>query len=84
MTITHPHHPLRGQTFSVLKGRRVAGVETLVLRGSAGGTFAVAREWTDAADPAVETGVLELMSLVVLIDLVRELGERERRQAGEP
>jgi hypothetical protein len=34
----------------VLKVRRIGGIESLSLRGTAGGTFAVSREWTDQAD----------------------------------
>ena len=49
--IRHPFHPLRGRRFEVLKKRRVAGVETLLLRESERGSFSVAREWTDWADP---------------------------------
>jgi hypothetical protein len=48
--ISHPFHPLRGQRFEVLKERRVAGVDTLILRELERGTFSVAREWTDWAD----------------------------------
>jgi hypothetical protein len=50
--IVHPFHPLRGQRFPVLKKRRVGGVDTLILRGLERGTFSVAREWTDWADPS--------------------------------
>ena len=52
--IRHPFHPLRGQSFPILKERRVAGVDTLVLRELGGlgrGSFSVARAWTDRADP---------------------------------
>jgi hypothetical protein len=49
--ITHPFHPLKGQSFVILKSRSVAGVKTLVLQGSSRGTFAVPKEWTDQADP---------------------------------
>src|SRR5262247_1123375 len=49
--IRHPFHPLRGQRFEVLKKRRVAGVDTLILRELERGSFSVAREWTDWADP---------------------------------
>ncbi len=48
--ISHPFHPLRGQRFEVLKERRVAGVDTLILRELERGTFSVPREWTDWAD----------------------------------
>jgi hypothetical protein len=49
--IRHPFHPLKGQRFAVLKERRVSGVDTLMLRDAVRGSFAVAREWTDRADP---------------------------------
>jgi hypothetical protein len=49
--IRHPFHPLRGQSFPVLKTRRVAGIDTLILRGLEHGSFSVARAWTDWADP---------------------------------
>ena len=52
--VTHPFHPLRGQSFEVLKTRRVAGVDTVILRHPGRGTWAVAREWTDWAEPSAE------------------------------
>ena len=51
--IRHPFHPLRGQRFEVLKKLRVAGVDTLILRELQRGSFSVAREWTDCADPSL-------------------------------
>src|SRR5215469_18077082 len=49
--IRHPFHPFRDQSFLILKERRVAGVDTLVLRElGPRGSFSVAREWTDRAD----------------------------------
>jgi hypothetical protein len=49
--IIHPFHPLRGRRFEVLKKRRVAGVDTLILRELERGTLSIPREWTDWADP---------------------------------
>ena len=49
--IVHPFHPLRGQRFEVLKKRRIAGVDTLILRELERGTLSIPREWTDWADP---------------------------------
>ena len=49
--ISHPFHPLRGQRFEVLKKRRIAGVDTLILRELERGTLSIPREWTDWADP---------------------------------
>jgi hypothetical protein len=50
--VTHPFHPLRGHRFVVLKVRSVSGVETLSLRHSELGSFAMPREWTDWAPDA--------------------------------
>ena len=55
--ICHPFHPLRGQRFEVLKERRVAGVDTLILRELERGTFSVPREWTDWAGPSLHNSV---------------------------
>jgi hypothetical protein len=49
--IRHPFHPLRGQSFLILNKLRIAGVDTLVVRGAEGSNFQVAREWTDHGDP---------------------------------
>jgi Family of unknown function (DUF5372) len=49
--IRHPFHPFRGQRFPVLKTRRIAGIETLMLREWERGSFSVVRDWTDWADP---------------------------------
>ena len=50
--ISHPFHALRGRRFEVLKQRRVAGVDTLILRELERGTLSIPREWTDWADPS--------------------------------
>jgi hypothetical protein len=50
--IRHPFHPLRGQRFQVLKARRIAGIDTLLVRELDRGSFSIAREWTDWADPS--------------------------------
>jgi hypothetical protein len=50
--VRHPFHPLRGQRFEVLKERRIGGVDTLILRELERGTFSIAREWTNWADPS--------------------------------
>jgi hypothetical protein len=51
--VRHPFHPLHGQRFEMLKKRRVAGIDTLILRDLEHGSFSMAREWTDWADPAL-------------------------------
>jgi hypothetical protein len=83
--IRHPFHPLRGQRFEVLKKRRVAGVDTLILRESKQGSFSVAREWTDWADPSVYELVssrprrLEVESLLELVTLLEHLTGGEEK-----
>ncbi len=49
--IRHPFHPLRDQRFQILKERRSAGIDTFLLRDPGHGTFSIARDWTDWADP---------------------------------
>src|SRR6516164_7543761 len=77
--IRHPFHPLRGQRFEVLKKRRVAGVDTLILRELERGSFSVAREWTDWADPTLSDSLglspqrLDARSLVELVTLLEVL-----------
>ena len=77
--IRHPFHPLRGQRFEVLKKRRVAGVDTLILRELERGSFSVAREWTDWADPTLSDSFglpsqqLDTQSLLELVTLLEVL-----------
>src|SRR5947208_3290182 len=80
--IRHPFHPLRGQRFPVLKKRRIAGKDTLILRGLDCGTFSVAREWTDWADPSSGDSLklplrrLDAESLLALVTLLEQLPQR--------
>jgi hypothetical protein len=80
--IRHPFHPLRGQRFLVLKERRVADVDTLILRNAERGSFAVATEWTDRARPSpyealgITPGRLDIQFLLDLITLVQQLTDR--------
>ena len=77
--IRHPFHPLRGQRFEVLKRRRIAGIDTAILRELERGTFSVAREWTDWADPSpydlmgVSPQRLDAASLFELVALLDNL-----------
>jgi hypothetical protein len=80
--IRHPYHPLRGQRFPVLKKRRIAGKDTLILRGLDCGTFSVAREWTDWSDPSPGDSLqlplrrLDADSLLALVTLLDSLTQR--------
>jgi hypothetical protein len=75
--IQHPFHPLHGQSFPVLKKRRVSGIDTLILQGLEHGTFCVHREWTDWADPSPYSGFtpprLNIYSLLELVDLLEQV-----------
>ena len=70
------------QRFEVLKRRRVAGCETLILRDLAHGTFTVARDWTDWADPTVVDTLglppqrLDAESLLELVVVVERLTQQ--------
>jgi hypothetical protein len=71
--IRHPFHPFKGQRFQVLKQRRVGGIDTLILRDAARGSFAVPVQWTDRATPeACERlgGAPRRLRLDTLCDLV--------------
>jgi hypothetical protein len=84
--IRHPFHPLRGQSFPVLKTRRLAGVDTLILRGLERGTFSVAREWTDWADPDPYSALglpprrWDLDLLLDLANLLEQLSSKSSRK----
>jgi hypothetical protein len=80
--ICHPFHPLRGQRFAVLKKRRVAGVDTLILRDAAIGSFAVPVKWTNRAPPSAyeqlgtSPGRFDLDRLCELVELIELLSSR--------
>jgi hypothetical protein len=83
--IRHPFHPLRGQRFQVLKERRSTGIDTLLLREQDRGTFSIAREWTDWADPSPYGGLglplrrLDADSLFELAALLDQLTKPEQK-----
>lgn len=83
--ITHPFHPFHGQRFPVLKTRRLAGTETLLLREWERGSFSVARDWTDWADPSPADALglpphrLDAGALVELVALVELLLTPEKK-----
>lgn len=78
--IRHPFHPLRGQRFEVLKKRRTAGVDTLILRERECGSFSIAREWTDWADPVydVTPSRFDAESLFELVTLLEHIAQGEK------
>jgi hypothetical protein len=83
--IRHPFHPLRGQRFQVLKARRIAGIDTLLLRELERGSFSIVREWTDWADPSPYCSLglpprrLDAGSLCELATLLEQLTVPEQK-----
>src|SRR5579859_755963 len=83
--IRHPFHPLRGQRFQVLKARRIAGIDTLLLRELDRGSFSIARDWTDWANPSPYRSLglpprrLDADSLFELATLLEQLSFRKQK-----
>jgi len=87
--IVHPFHPLRGRRFEVLKKRRIAGVDALILRELERGTLSIPREWTDWADPTPYDSLtlppnrLAADSLVELVALLEALAASRPSSLGK-
>jgi hypothetical protein len=83
-TITHPFHPRRGQRFQILKVREVSGIQTLILRGTSGGTLTVNQEWTDHAKPSpysslnINDPVFNTQCLFALVELVEKIHTKKK------
>ena len=77
--ITHPFHPSHGKSFPILKTRKVAGIDTLILQGSSRGTFAVLKEWTNRVDSSPHNSLdkhaalFDTHCLLALVALAQEL-----------
>jgi hypothetical protein len=88
-TITHPFHPLRTQRFEVLKTRRVAGIDTLILRHPQLGSYTVAQEWTNWRVPDDSTWAgtsarkLDAALLLPLISWLTDVHERSQEGLDE-
>jgi hypothetical protein len=65
--------------------RRLAGLDTLILRDLAHGSFSIAREWTDWADPAPSDALalprrhLDAELLLELVALLQQLARRPEK-----
>jgi hypothetical protein len=77
------------KAFLIVKKRRVAGVDTLVLRGAEGDSFNVAREWTDRATPnpyeslGVSPSRFEVDLLLELANLLEQLAPSDLVRSSE-
>jgi hypothetical protein len=58
----------------------VSGIDTVIVRGTPGGTYALARDWTDLADPSPYTRHLRFDSLMALAALIRQLDSIEEKR----
>ena len=82
-TVTRPFHPLFGQTFEVLKVRRLTGRECLSLRHPERGSLAILRDWTDWAPPGASPPPgsaplrFDAFGLICLAELVACLNRRD-------
>ncbi len=81
-TITHPYHPFHGQYFKILKSRKLSGEDSLILKGTISGTFAVFREWTDRADPDLFEDIqprlyLSPIHLLPLAELIEQINNKK-------
>jgi hypothetical protein len=85
-TIKHPYHPLHGNAFPVLKTRCVGGVDSLILRGTSGGTFGVPLAWTDLAEPSPwellekDPPIFSAPFLWVLVELIDSLATQDAKE----
>ena len=67
---------MRGQRFVVLKVRTVSGVETLSLRHTDLGSFAMPQDWTDWAPPGSQARagderlLIDAFGLIALAELL--------------
>ena len=72
--MTHPFHPLCGQSLQVLFAKLRAGDVVFVCVGGVLGRVTVPRSWTDRGDPR-SVDRLSVDSLAALDTLVKLLGQ---------
>jgi hypothetical protein len=81
--VTHPFHPLRGQTFVVLKLRAVSGVPTLSVRHPDLGSFTIPEDWTDWSvantSPGSQALMIDAFGLAELAVIVESLIRDSKR-----
>jgi Family of unknown function (DUF5372) len=82
LEITHPFHPLRSQSFKILKSKKVCGKDIFSLRDSHGLLHVVPRDWTSLATPSsladILPAILHFDSLLALCDLIQEINHDDR------
>lgn len=73
--IIHPFHPLHGKQFEIINKKKIGNVDTLFLKGTIEGTFAVPQEWTDKSEPSFNNTILDYECLLELVDIVEKLNQ---------
>jgi len=64
----------------------VSGVQTLILRGTSGGTLTVSQEWTDHAKPSpyssmnIDDPVFNAQCLLALVELVENIRTKKSKK----
>lgn len=81
VTITHPFHPWKGQSFQILSTKNFNNRDIFSLRTLARGTVGISRDWTDKADPNPYqiltdlSSILSFSHLQQLVKLVTDLDQ---------
>ena len=73
--MTHPFHPLCGQSLPVLFSKRRGADTVFVCAGGVLGRVTVPRSWTDRGDPRL-VDRFDIESLSALDTLIKLLGQR--------
>ena len=89
MRVTHPFHPLRGQS-CVCVGERYNRYGTrLLLQGVDGGIYSIPPHWTDQVDPDPEVvfgrgrALFRVADLIGLAGLLARLRQRKARETSD-
>ena len=84
--MTHPFHPLRGQTFELLAVRNDWGGDRVSYLGPEGRLRTLPLEWTDVCEPdlLVTIGLGRAYFRTDLLRQLRRLIDQEIARKGEP
>ena len=80
--ITHPFHPLRGQTFELVSRSSHWGEDRVIFRASDGTLPAIATAFTDAEPPDIFRRIsagraaFRRVDLIELVDLFQRMAKR--------
>jgi hypothetical protein len=85
-TITHPFHPLHGQSFEIISSKKWDAIHDILSLKTSNGIITIWREWTDRANPDVLSipiddviPVFSYYCLQQLAFLMTELNEKNKQ-----